>query len=564
MAEMIRFEDFTFKYNSLSKPTLVDINLEIGVGERVLIAGPSGSGKSTLGHCLNGLIPSAYKGEVKGRLTVDGVEPHSKSIFDLSSHVGTVLQDQDGQFVGLSVGEDVAFIDENKNIPRDEMKHNVREALELVDMQSLEKRSPHELSGGQKQSVSLAGIMMTDAKVLLFDEPLANLDPASGKKAMKVISEIHEKTNRTIVVIEHRIEDVLEAGFDRVVIINEGRVVANGTPMELLLGDDFRKNGLREPLYVEALKYAGIELKDGGKLTEKVGISPEEAVALRRWSESVVEKPRETRTDLLRVEGLDFSYSEDEEILKGVDLHVGEGEIVALLGNNGAGKSTLSKAVTGIVKSSKGKISLREEDIEKWSIRRRGEKIGYVMQNPNHMLTQETLLDEAAFGLKIRKVKDATERAERALMTCGLHRYRNWPVSALSYGQKKRLSIAAILALDPEVLILDEPTAGQDHKHYVEFMEFVGEIAEKGVGILLITHDMHLALEYAHRAVVLSGGRVIADRGISSILGDRQIMERANLKETSLSSLAEKAGIEPVDLMNTFINYEHKEVRSHG
>lgn len=561
---MIKFEDFTFKYSSLSKPTLMDINLEIEEGERVLIAGPSGSGKSTLGHCLNGLIPSAYKGEIKGRLTVDGVEPHSRSIFDLSSHVGTVLQDQDGQFVGLSVGEDVAFIDENKNVPRDEMKGHVGQALSLVDMLSLEKRSPHELSGGQKQSVSLAGIMMTDAKVLLFDEPLANLDPASGKKAMKVISEIHDKISRTIVVIEHRIEDVLEAGFDRVIIINEGRVVANGSPMELLLEDDFRKNGLREPLYVEALKYAGIELKGGGNLTGKEELSGREAESLRRWSESVGEKPKKIKSNLLRVESLDFSYSEDEKILKGVDLHVGRGEIVALLGNNGAGKSTLSKAVTGIVKNSKGKITLDGEDIEKWSIRRRGEKIGYVMQNPNHMLTQETLLDEAAFGLKIRKIKNATERAEKALMTCGLHRYRNWPVSALSYGQKKRLSIAAILALDPEVLILDEPTAGQDHKHYVEFMEFVGDIAEKGVGILLITHDMHLALEYAHRAVVLSGGEVIADREVSSILGDKDIMKRANLKETSLSSLAEKAGIKPVDLMNTFINYEHREVGADG
>lgn len=556
---MIKFENFTFKYSSLSKPTLIDINLKISKGEKVLIAGPSGSGKSTLGHCLNGLIPTSYKGESKGLLAVDGIEPHSKSIFDLSSHIGTVLQDQDGQFVGLTVGEDVAFIHENKNVPQKKMKIDVMEALGLVDMKAYEKKSPHELSGGQKQSVSLAGIMMNDAKILLFDEPLANLDPISGKKAMRVISDIHKKTDKTIVVIEHRIEDVLEAGFDRVVIINEGKVVANGTPKELLLRDDFKKNGLREPLYIEALKYSGVDLTKFDELSN-IEIGLEEARLLKKWTESVKKKERKISEKNLDIKNLDFSYTRGEKILDNVDISVGTGEIVALLGNNGAGKSTLSKAITGIVKSDSGIVFLNGENIDKWSIRKRGEKIGYVMQNPNHMLTQETLLDEVVFGLKLRKIKDAKEKAEKVLLTCGLHKFRNWPVSALSYGQKKRLSIAAILALDPEVLILDEPTAGQDHKHYLEFMEFIVEIASKGVGILLITHDMHLALEYADRAVVLSEGRVISNKRVSNVLGDEEVMKKANLKETSLSKLAIKAEIKPIDLMETFINYEHREV----
>lgn len=562
MSDMINFENFTFKYSSLSKPTLNNINLNIKRGEKVLIAGPSGSGKSTLGHCLNGLIPSAYKGSIQGKLTVDGVEPHSKSIFDLSSHVGTVLQDQDGQFVGLTVGEDVAFIDENKNISQEEMRSHVREALGLVGMTNQEGKSPHELSGGQKQSISLAGIMMNDASVFLFDEPLANLDPASGKKAMQLISDIHRKTDRTIVVIEHRIEDVLEADFDRVVIVNEGRIVANGAPEELLMRDDFRKNGLREPLYIEALKYAGVNLKMDGKESYD-NLREEDISSLKKWIATVTKEKKGTKEPLLVVEDLTFSYTKGERILSDINLHISKGEIVALLGNNGAGKSTLSKVITGIVRG-EGSIFLENTSIDTWSIRKRGEKIGYVMQNPNHMLTQETLLEEVEFGLKIRKIKNSREKAEKALITCGLHRYRNWPVSALSYGQKKRLSIAAILSLDPEILILDEPTAGQDYKHYLEFMEFIKEIAASGVGILLITHDMHLALEYAKRAVVLSKGEVIADREVSSILGDRDIMERANLKETSLSLLADRAGICPMKLMNTFINYEHRGEVDHG
>jgi len=557
MSVMINFENFTFKYSSLSKPTLNNINLQINRGEKVLIAGPSGSGKSTMGHCLNGLIPSAYNGEITGKLTVDGVEPHTKSIFDLSSHVGTVLQDQDGQFVGLTVGEDVAFIDENKSIHQTEMISHVKEALGLVEMEDQEGKSPHELSGGQKQSVSLAGIIMTDASVLLFDEPLANLDPASGKKAMQLISDIHNKTDRTIVVIEHRIEDVLEADFDRVVIINNGQIVANGSPEELLINNDFKRNGLREPLYIEALKYAGVGFRN---VLERDAdpLKLEDITSLKKWTASVKREKKAAGNPLLRVTDLNFSYDVGERILSDVNLHISKGEIVALLGNNGAGKSTLSKAITGIIRG-EGGIALEENSIDRWSIRKRGEKIGYVMQNPNHMLTQETLLGEVEFGLKIRKIRRSRERAEKALMTCGLHQYRNWPVSALSYGQKKRLSIAAILSLDPQILILDEPTAGQDHKHYLEFMEFIKEIAVSGVGILLITHDMHLALEYGDRAVVLSRGQVIADREVSSILGDKNIMERANLKETSLSKLAERAGICSIDLMNTFINYEHRE-----
>lgn len=558
MSNVVEFKDFTFKYINQLEPTLKNINLEIKKGEKVLIAGPSGSGKSTLGSCLNGIVPFSKEGGFKGTLTVKNIEPYESSIFEISNLVGTVLQDQDGQFIGLSVGEDVSFIDENNLIPQSEMIKNTEKALKEVGMESFINHSPQELSGGQKQSVSLAGIMRSPAEILLFDEPLANLDPYSGKHAMKLICDIQKKTGKTIIVIEHRIEDVLEQEFDRVIILSKGEVVANGTPEELFRKDIFRQYGLREPLYIEALKYSDVNLEtDSIYPISKIGTN-ENITKVKTWCDSIELKEKQFKDNILSVQNLSFAYDENKPILKDVNFSVNRGEILALLGNNGAGKSTLCKVVTGIEKESSGDIIFLGKSIIKNSIKRRGEKIGFVMQNPNHMITQETLLEEVQFGLKIRGVKDFTEKAEKALEICGLHEFRHWPVTSLSYGQKKRLTIAAILALEPEVLILDEPTAGQDYKRYKEFMNFIKEIANKGVGIILITHDMHLALEYANRAIVLCNGTIIANNSPSIILGEKELMEKSNLKETSLSQMAEIMGLDPEMLMNSFINFENQ------
>lgn len=558
MSNVVEFKDFTFKYINQLEPTLKNINLEIKKGEKVLIAGPSGSGKSTLGSCLNGIVPFSKEGGFKGTLTVKNIEPYESSIFEISNLVGTVLQDQDGQFIGLSVGEDVSFIDENNLIPQSEMIKNTEKALKEVGMENFINHSPQELSGGQKQSVSLAGIMRSPAEILLFDEPLANLDPYSGKHAMKLICDIQKKTGKTIIVIEHRIEDVLEQEFDRVIILSKGEVVANGTPEELFRKDIFRQYGLREPLYIEALKYSGVNLEtDSIYPISKIGTN-ENIKKVQTWCDSIELKEKRFKDNILSVQNLSFAYDESKSILKDVNFSVNRGEILALLGNNGAGKSTLCKVITGIEKESSGDIIFLGKSIIKNSIKRRGEKIGFVMQNPNHMITQETLLEEVQFGLKIRGVKDFTEKAEKALEICGLHEFRHWPVTSLSYGQKKRLTIAAILALEPEVLILDEPTAGQDYKRYKEFMNFIKEIANKGVGIILITHDMHLALEYANRAIVLCTGTIIANNSPSIILGEKELMEKSNLKETSLSQMAEIMGLDPEMLMNSFINFENQ------
>ena len=558
---MISFKNFSFKYNNVVDKTLKNINLTINKGEKVLIVGPSGSGKSTLSHCINGLIPFSYNGEIEGELIIDNIKPYEESLSDVSKKVGTILQDQDSQFIGLSVGEDVAFNFENNAMPLKEMKVKVIDALELVNMVDFINHSPYELSGGQKQRVSLAGVLGSDAEVLLFDEPLANLDPASGKEIMQLINDIHEKTNKTIIIVEHRIEDVLEQPFDKVIVVNKGEVQGFGTPDEILKSDLLKNNGLREPLYLEAMKLAGCDISGSENLKDLTNIDEKNKEVLKNWfnnetsnKDSIIKEEK-----ILEVKNLAFSHDGIKNTINDVSFHLNKGEILAVLGNNGAGKSTLCRLITGILKPQKGSMFLNNQCIDSWSIKQKGSAIGYVMQNPNQMISQHMIKDEIALGLKCRNYskEEIDKKVEEVLKICGLYPYRNWPVSALSYGQKKRVTIASILAINPEVIILDEPTAGQDYKHYTEFMEFIKELSAQGISIILITHDMQLTLEYCHRAVVLSGGEKIADDKPSNILTDENIIKKANLKETSLSTLAKSIGIANTnDFVQFFIDLE--------
>lgn len=557
---MISFKNFSFKYNNVVDKTLKNIDLTINKGEKVLIVGPSGSGKSTLSHCINGLIPFSYNGEFEGELKIDNIIPYKESLSEVSKKVGTILQDQDSQFIGLSVGEDVAFNFENNAIPLKEMKIKVVNALELVSMVDFINHSPYELSGGQKQRVSLAGVLGSDAEVLLFDEPLANLDPASGKEIMQLINDIHEKTNKTIIIVEHRIEDVLEQPFDKVVVIDKGIVQGIGTPDEILKSDLLINSGLREPLYVEAMKLAGCNISEEKNLRDINNINEENKEILKNWFQTkAVNKPINKEEKILEIKNLTFSHDGIKNTLNDVSFHLNKGEILAVLGNNGAGKSTLCRAITGILKYNKGNIYLNNECIDSWSVKKKGSAIGYVMQNPNQMISQHMIKDEIALGLKCRGYSKEyiDEKVEEVLKICGLYPYRNWPITALSYGQKKRVTIASILAINPEVIILDEPTAGQDYRHYTEFMKFIKELSNKGISIIMVTHDMQLTLEYCDRAVVLSAGEKIADNKPSCILTDNEIIKKANLKETSLSTLARSIDIANTnDFVQFFIDLE--------
>ena len=566
---IISFRNFSFQYRAQKRPTLTDIDLEIYPGERVLIAGPSGSGKSTLAGCINGLNPFSNPGACTGTLTVDGVDAPHSSLFELSAHVGTVLQDPDGQFIGLTVGEDIAFALENSCTPQDEMHAITRHAAELVGIENHLGYAPHELSGGQKQRVSLAGVMVDQVKILLFDEPLANLDPATGKQAIELIDEIQKKTDTTVLIIEHRLEDVLWRNVDRIVLVNGGTILADLRPDELLPGSLLAENGIREPLYVTALRYAGVELTPDKHPAhvDSLVLDDTDTQKLRDWFTA---RPRPAaqpeREPLLEVKGLSFGYQKGQQTLRDVSFSIGKGEMVSIVGRNGAGKSTLSKLICGFETPDAGEIFLNGKPLAEENIRRRAQHIGYVMQNPNQMISKTMIYDEVALGLQRSGLTEEQirEKVEATLRVCGLYPFRNWPISALSFGQKKRVTIASVLVLDPELILLDEPTAGQDFRHYTDIMEFLRGLNARGVTVVMITHDMHLMLEYTRRALVFCNGRLIADRTAAAVLCDPALVEQAALKETSLYTLANRCGIAPAqEFVERFIEQD-REVREGG
>ena len=561
MKTMIEFKDFSFQYKSQKKPTLHHINLEIKEGEKVLIVGPSGSGKSTLGHCINGLIPFAYPGKKEGKLFIEENDSEKLDIFSSSKLVGTVMQDADSQFVGLNVGEDIAFSLENNAVETDKMHEIVKKVANLVGMGEFLEQSPLELSGGQKQDVCMAGVMVDEAPILLFDEPLANLDPATGKLVIELIYKINKTQNKTIIIIEHRLEDVLHRPVDRIVLVNNGEILADCKPEELFATTLLEDNGIRLPLYVQAMKYADVDLSKVKNLADDTDYD------LQDQKEKLVHWYNTNKTDvkkiesapLLTIKDLCFSYDGVKPILDHVSLDVHQGEMISVVGKNGAGKSTLCKCICAFEKADAGTLTFENTDMNDLSVKERADRIGFVLQNPNQMICNTMIFDEAAMGLRNRGISEdkIKEKVENTLKICGLYPFRNWPISALSYGQKKRVTIASILALEPKMIILDEPTAGQDYRRYSEIMEFLKSLNEMGIAIVMITHDMHLMLEYTTRSVVLTGGKKIADATPSEVLGNEALIERANLKKTSLSTLASKAGIEDrIAFIDTFIQHE--------
>ena len=551
MDKYISFNQFTFQYDAQAEATLKDISFDIVKGEKVLILGPSGSGKSTLAQCLNGIIPNIHKGQAKGQVLIDGQDVFTQSIYDKSQLVSTVLQDPDGQFIGLTVAEDLAFALENDCANQSEMKDKVALWAERLDLTSLLNHRPQDLSGGQKQRVSLAGVLIDESPILLFDEPLANLDPKSGQVTIDLIDKIHKEVGATTIIIEHRLEDVLYRPVDRILLVNDGTLLFNGSPDELLSLTFLLENGIREPLYVTVLRQLGFDTRSAQNLSQLDALDLSDLVLPDR----VLKDKRDSSSDsILKVEGLSVSYGDKPAIIEDMSFSLKKGERLAIVGKNGAGKSTLAKALCGFVPS-QGKLTYKGQDISQDSIAERSERIGFVLQNPNQMISQTMIFDEVALGLRLRGIEETEveERVHEVLKTCGLFSFRKWPISALSFGQKKRVTIASILVLKPEIIILDEPTAGQDYKTYTDIMNFLDSLQKQGHTIVMITHDMQLMLEYSDRCLVVVEGKIIADDNPVTILNQKDLLESANLKQTSLYTLGQKLSSDPVEVTQYYI-----------
>lgn len=556
MDKYISFNQFTFQYDAQAEATIKNISFDIAKGEKVLILGPSGSGKSTLAQCLNGIIPNINKGQAQGQVTIGGQDIFNQSIYDRSQLVSTVLQDPDGQFIGLTVAEDLAFSLENDCVNQGVMKDKVALWAERLNLSSLLGHRPQDLSGGQKQRVSLAGVLIDESPILLFDEPLANLDPKSGQETIALIDKIHKEVGATTIIIEHRLEDVLYRPVDRVLLVNDGKLLFNGSPDELLSTTLLLDNGIREPLYVTVLRQLGFNTKSAEQLSqlETLDLS---GLSLPDRTRKV---PSESQTTpILEVGKLKVGYGENLPIIENMSFSLKKGERLAIVGKNGAGKSTLAKALCGFVPSH-GRLIYKGQDISQDSISERSERIGFVLQNPNQMISQAMIFDEVALGLRLRGVDESEveERVYEVLKTCGLYSFRKWPISALSFGQKKRVTIASILVLKPEIIILDEPTAGQDYQTYTDIMTFLDSLQQQGHTIVMITHDMQLMLEYSDRCLVVVDGAIIADDNPVAILNQHDLLKAANLKQTSLYTLGQKLSCDPVDVTEYYIDKINK------
>lgn len=589
---VISLRDFGFKYRAQAEPTLHEINLQIFPGEKVAIVGASGCGKSTLVRVLNGLVPHYYAGEATGSVRVYGLDPARTTLVEVATKVGTVMQDTSAQFVGLTVADDVAFSLENQGVDSAQMPARVREAARIVGMEEFLSHAPQELSGGQKQRVAMAGVLVNEVEILLFDEPLAMLDPAAGRRTIELIDRLNRDLGKTVVIVEHRLEDVLACPVDRIVLMDRGRIVATLTPDEIVATDLLEQHGIRPPLHVSALKYASVALTPGLHAARGATLELTEAQRqlVRSWVEAATPDTGETSvparaknldpaqtTDetaaqttvatpppAIEVREVRASYPTDEgreEVLGGISARIEAGSMIGVVGSNGAGKSTLAKAICGFLPLDSGEIRLGGQDSTRLSVAQRGTKVGFVLQEPGQMLSRTLIREELELGLAGRGItgEEARRRCDQALRTCGLWPFRSWPISALSHGQKKRLTIAAILVLQPQVLILDEPTAGQDFAHYTEFMDFLAGLNRAGTTVVLITHDMHLALEYTQRLLVISGGRLLRDDHPSRVLTDEHTTQAADLVRTGLYDLANLCGVADASaLVRAFVRTDHQ------
>jgi energy-coupling factor transporter ATP-binding protein EcfA2 len=508
-------ENLQFRYRDREEPALQDIGLQLEAGEILLVAGPSGCGKTTLARCINGLIPRSYKGDLQGTIVISGQNMQELSLARISQSVGTVLQDPERQILGTKVLNEVAFGLENLGLEREQIIARSEKAMERLRISHLRNRETFSLSGGEKQKVALAGVLAMQPALLLLDEPLASLDPASAVDALQMVRALADE-GMAILIVEHRVEDVLKINPDRVIFMQAGRIIYNGLP-----------GGL-----TDAVDYHEVKL-------------PAKSILRLARSEPAVKQPAPpgpgTDTShkmLVRFEGVNFHYLPGQPVLQEINFNIRAGDVIAILGANGAGKTTLVKHAIGLLKPTSGEVWVGDRPTSGMSVAQIAKTLGYVFQSPSHMLFAPTVSEELAFGPGNlgHSPQDTEKEVEQAIDIMNLGGMEADPPLALSFGQQKRVSIAAVLAMRSRILVMDEPTAGQDYRNYTDFMDSILSLPGFDA-ILFITHDVDLAVVYANRVIMVGDGKVIADGEPHEVLGDYGRLKDCRLVPTSLLDL---------------------------
>ena len=547
----IEFKNLTFTYEGAKQPALSDVNLTVSQGEIILITGPAGSGKTTLCSCINGLVPHFHEGELEGDVFVRTYNTRTSRVGGLASIVGMVFQDPESQLVTNSVADEVAFGPENFGVPREEINHRVADALIATRLEGYDEREPHTLSGGEQQACVIAAVYAMQPEIYVMDEPLANLDPEGKAQVLRVVVEIAKERGKTLILVEHALQEVLPF-VDRVIVMNNGQIVRDGPLEEILEAGDIPFVFTRPPVV---------------RLGEKYGLTPlplssedfYEQFQARYATEAspfeeLIHEDVIAGKPVIKIDGISFSYdgsgNHRAEALKDISLSIAAGEMVAIIGRNGSGKTTLIRHIIGLLQPNKGEVVVLNKNVALTPTHELARNVGFCFQNPSHQIVSFNVRDEIIFGLKAHDVDPAEfePRIREALEFVNMLDYIDAEVFDLGKGQKQRIALASVLSLRPEILIVDEPTTGQDPRMAQEIFEILQRLNVAGTTVIIITHQIDFAAAYTRRAIVLGEGRIKYDGAIQELLVNKELMQASALEmpeTTKLASLMSPLGIPP-------------------
>ncbi|OGP90155.1 MAG: hypothetical protein A2156_12420 [Deltaproteobacteria bacterium RBG_16_48_10] len=542
---ILRFEGVSYRYPTVEPWTLREINLNISQGQSVLLAGASGSGKSTFCRTCTGLIPHFHEGELIGQVFLDGLDTRQHPVHRLFCHAGLVFQNPDAQLFNQTVQAELAYGLESLGLAPPEIERRLAWASELIGLGPLLLKAPYTLSGGEKQRVALGAVLALRPRMLLLDEPFTHLDP-EGAKVLRGILQTIRAEGIAAIVVEHRLHEVI-ADFDRLLVLQEGRVVADGPPRQVL-SDDVSRYGINLPPLVRLFRdlgWKGLPLTVSEAFEWLKGQNSSEMMKINNPPSSPFSKGGlggfENKNPLVEVEDVWFSYN-GMPALRGVSFTLMQGECVALVGRNGAGKTTLVKHLNGLLKPAQGIVKILGRNTLKTPVAELARHVGFAWQNPNDQLFQVNVKDEVLTGPRALHAYDPVW-CKKLFDRFNLNLLLNRSPFQLSEGQKKRVSFAAALAVQPEIIVLDEPTAGQDEPFRRELGTLIRELRGQGRTIVLVTHDLEFVAEHASRWMTMADGQIVADGSPEEVMTDKLAMKRAGLRPTQRFQLIQKISL---------------------